>query len=195
ANHPAGARAFEHGGEFHTPPGKGAAYVATGAIGLACLLSLIGFVKFTSEAAAVHEEHAGVIHQGGHEHGKEPSKKDKEKQAKKRAAAHSDLQDFEERWSGRMRPDWAVVRPASLGDSDKGTVLQLGYHIDHLTAAMFLMVTFVATLIHVSSIGYMGEEVQSVVEDHQVHTEESHLRRRRPCGRLSQLMALVCFSI
>src|SRR5262249_12500535 len=122
ANHPAGARAFEHGGEFHTPPGKGAAYVATGAIGLACLLSLIGFVKFTSEAAAVHEEHAGVIHQGGHEHGKEPSKKDKEKQAKKRAAAHSDLQDFEERWSGRMRPDWAVVRPASLGDSDKGTV-------------------------------------------------------------------------
>ena len=34
------------------------------------------------------------------------------------------------------------------------TVLTLGYRIDSLAAVMFMMVTFIATMIHIFSIGY-----------------------------------------
>src|SRR5262249_7479630 len=76
-----------------------------------------------------------------------------------------------------------------------GTVLQLGYAIDSLAALMFVMVTFVATLIHVFSIGYMGDEAQGEVEDHQVHTARGHLRRRGRFGRFFMYLSLFCFSM
>ena len=46
--------------------------------------------------------------------------------------------------------------------------LKVGYKIDALNAVMFVMVTFIATLIHIFSIGYMADETQTIVEDHQV---------------------------
>jgi NADH:ubiquinone oxidoreductase subunit 5 (subunit L)/multisubunit Na+/H+ antiporter MnhA subunit len=114
-------------------PGRGGAYLATGAMALAFLLSLIGFIQYTS--AQDHEQEV-------------------------------------EGWAGHL--DWAQIIPpstdAGYAPLGRASVLQLGYRIDSLTAVMFLMVTLVATLIHLFSIGYMGEEVQPVVEDHQVHT-------------------------
>ena len=55
--------------------------------------------------------------------------------------------------------------------------------------------TFIATLIHLFSIGYMGEELQPIVEDHQVHTDDGHLHRRGRFGRFFLFLSLFCFSM
>src|SRR5438270_6259431 len=60
---------------------------------------------------------------------------------------------------------------------------------------MFLMVTFIATLIHIFSMGYMAEELQPIVEDHQVHGEHGHLHRRGRYGRFFLYLSLFCFSM
>src|SRR5213075_2983152 len=59
----------------------------------------------------------------------------------------------------------------------------------------FVMVTFIASLIHLFSIGYMSDELKPVVEDHQVHTEEGHLHRRGRFGRFFMFLSLFCFSM
>ena len=51
---------------------------------------------------------------------------------------------------------------------DRRLTLEVGYRIDHLTAVMFAMVTFVATLIFIFSLGYMSDETEETVEDHEV---------------------------
>src|SRR5205823_1807224 len=71
----------------------------------------------------------------------------------------------------------------------------VGFRIDSLAALMFVMVTFVATLIHIFSIGYMGDELKPVVEDHVVHTGHGHLHRRGRFGRFFLFMSLFCFSM
>jgi NADH-quinone oxidoreductase subunit L len=97
------------------------------------------------------------------------------------------------RWEGRIT--WAHIGPSAEDDPAPGTMLQLGYRIDSLTAIMFLMVTLIATLIHLFSIGYMSDEVAPVVEDHQVHTRHGHLHRRGRFGRFFLFMSLFCFSM
>jgi NADH-quinone oxidoreductase subunit L len=76
-----------------------------------------------------------------------------------------------------------------------GTVLWLGFRIDMLSALMFVMVTFIATLIHIFSIGYMAEELSEHVADHHVHTAEGHLHRRGRFGRFFLFLSLFCFSM
>jgi NADH-quinone oxidoreductase subunit L len=166
-------------------PVRAGAYVATGAIGLAFVLSLIGFVWFSQDYAALHQEHHAE-HAAATDHGEAA------------AAGHDQDADklreqFESRWKGSV--SWAWVSPGGISDSGRGTLLTLGYRIDHLTATMFLMVTFIAWLIHIFSIGYMGDELQPIVEDHQVHTEHGHLHRRGRFGRFFLFLSLFCFSM
>src|SRR5439155_24695710 len=81
--------------------------------------------------------------------------------------------DFEERWSGRVT--WASLSYRDIGpnqrprhhvkDVESGTALEIGYRIDHLSAIMFVMVSFIASLIHLFSIGYMSEELDRTVTD------------------------------
>src|SRR6202008_4736771 len=59
----------------------------------------------------------------------------------------------------------------------------------------FLMVSFIATLIHLFSMGYMHDEVGPVVADHQVHTDHGHWQRRGRYGRFFMFWALFCFSM
>ena len=73
--------------------------------------------------------------------------------------------------------------------------MQLGYRIDNLTTIMFLMVTLISTLIFLFSIGYMGEELNLTVTDHQVHTDHGHLHRRGRFGRFFLFLSLFCFSM
>jgi NADH-quinone oxidoreductase subunit L len=155
-------------------PQKWPAYVATGAMALAFAVSVVGYAMFKADQAHEAVPKAGEL---AGEEGKG--------EAKPEGAAEHD------RWSDRTSWAWlgykAETRPASK--------LQLGYRIDNLTAVMFLMVTFIATLIHVFSIGYMGDELQPMVEDHQVHTAEGHLRRRGRFGRFFLFLSLFCFSM
>src|SRR5439155_12113554 len=102
-----------------------------------------------------------------------------------------------------------MIKPKS--DPRAAIELQLGYRIDHLSALMFVMVTFVATLIHVFSAGYMAEELSVRVTDHQVHGEfhhavgaghddpvhpqVEHYQRRGRYSRFFMYLSLFCFSM
>ena len=83
--------------------------------------------------------------------------------------------------------DWASIThfasKAKQQDPERSSTLKIGYYIDHLSAIMFVMVTFIATLIHLFSIGYMSDELQQTVEDHQVHSDHGHFHRRGRFGR------------
>jgi NADH-quinone oxidoreductase subunit L len=94
--------------------------------------------------------------------------------------------NLEERWAEATT--WARV---GSSDADRpAVVLKLGYRIDHLTAVMFAMVTFVSTMIFVFSLGYMADETEEVHEDH-----EAHVHRPGRFGRFFLFLSLFCFSM
>src|SRR5262249_55620041 len=159
------------------------AYIATGAMSLAFVLSFIGYVLFLQSeshgpghASEAHASHAGPTAQG---HGAEGE--DSPASAAARAA---------DAWTGSIT--WASLRGLA---GQPAIDLKLGYRIDSLTAIMFLMVTFIASVIHLFSIGYMADELQPMVEDHQVHTADGHFRRRGRFGRFFLFLSLFCFSM
>ncbi len=126
---------------------------------------------------------------------KEAKHRRQEKEVREKLhAAEATIASLEGRWAARF--DWLRIAPSGIADGQRGTVLQLGFRIDSLAALMFVMVTLVGTLIHVFSVGYMGEELNEEVEDHQVHGEHGHHHRRR--GRFARFfmyMSLFCFSM
>jgi NADH-quinone oxidoreductase subunit L len=85
------------------------------------------------------------------------------------------------------------------------SALEVGYKIDSLAAVMFAMVTVVSTLIFVFSIGYMKDEAEEKVEDHEVDRqrpptavgghEARHFHRRGRFGRFFLYLSLFCFSM
>jgi NADH:ubiquinone oxidoreductase subunit 5 (subunit L)/multisubunit Na+/H+ antiporter MnhA subunit len=120
------------------------AYIATGAIVLAFVLSVIGFVTyfgFSAEGVFAHYavSQAGVG--GGNEHAAEGHA----------APAHK----VPLAWKDHF--DW-VSLGGGIGQDGKSVpdlTIRLGVYIDNLAVIMFLMVTFVASLIHIYSMGYM----------------------------------------
>jgi len=261
-------------------PGRVAAYVATGAIGLAFVLSFTGFVIYASGYSA-HEAEVLKIedqiiklrdkrHHAEDEresldqavddlnmkrsgtgnkveevdklqkelHQKEQKLEELEENVKALAKStevkEADLAKLKDKWAGRLT--WAGVYPnteqmralegqiAKLGEpgakddpkvaktirdriiekteelqrlrkTQPGTLLTLGFRIDMLSALMFVMVTLIATLIHVFSMGYMADELGEHVADHQVHTPDGHLHRRGRYGRFFLYLSLFCFSM
>jgi NADH-quinone oxidoreductase subunit L len=166
-------------------PVRTGAYLATAAIAGAFVLCLIGSIQYLSEYSRHHSSlgHGATAHEvGGQAH------------EAKSASGHEGL---DARWKATWV--WAHLSPRGFNPPEAGdpdaTRLELGYHIDHLSVAMFLMVTFIATLIHVFSIGYMAEELQPVVVDHHVHGEHGHLHRRGRFGRFFLFLSLFCFSM
>jgi proton-translocating NADH-quinone oxidoreductase chain L len=121
------------------------AYIATGAIFLSFILSFIGFVNYfgftvpwsdTESHAEAHEEREALHGLAGRE----------ARQPAERFA-------YQAAWislGGLPASEGAPARPA--------LVVPLGVSIDNLSAIMFLMVTFIATLIHIYSIGYMHDD-------------------------------------
>jgi NADH-quinone oxidoreductase subunit L len=177
--------------------GRGAAYVATAAIGVACLFSVAGLAILVGTSAADERERARLEEEIQDLQKKHDKAADPVRQAEllgESAARSARLTQLQDKWEGRL--DWLRLSPAGVGDPDRGTVLQLGFRIDTLTALMFVMVTFVATLVHIFSIGYMGEELHRPVEDHQVHGEHGeHYKRRGRFGRFFLYLSLFCFSM
>jgi proton-translocating NADH-quinone oxidoreductase chain L len=129
------------------------AYIATGAIAFSCLLSLIGFLYYTWESNFFShgtESHAGAAeHQGADESGQTGPGEGE--------THHKPLV-----WSDSF--NWVVMGgaavPARPGGPATGPelVVPLGIAIDNLGVIMFVMVTFVATLIHIYSMGYMHDD-------------------------------------
>ena len=73
--------------------------------------------------------------------------------------------------------------------------LSIGYYIDALTLAMFCMVTFVASCIHVYSSGYMHEELHDVTDPLVPLADGRPLVRHGRYCRFYQYMSLFCFSM
>jgi NADH-quinone oxidoreductase subunit L len=173
-------------------PGRVPAFIALAAIAGAFLCSITGAVNFFAEQPKHHSNveaaedlERDIRKAEGREQREELEKSLKEKQ--------NELKAFDFRWSGSF--DWLRVRPMTAADSGSGTALSVGFRIDNLNAVMFVMVTFVASLIHLFSIGYMSEELEPTVEDHHVHTEDGHLHRRGRFGRFFLFLSLFCFSM
>ena len=116
------------------------AYLATGAIGLSCVLALIGFVDYSIESHF-------------YSHPAEPAASAAEHGA---AAEHAEAEHAHGKpllWSGSF--DWVVLGGTG---TQPALAVPLGIAVDNLTVVMFLMVTFIATLIHIYSMGYMHDD-------------------------------------
>lgn len=75
-------------------------------------------------------------------------------------------------------------------------VLSLDYYIDSLTLVMFVMVTLIATCIHVFAIGYMSDELTEDHVDHEVHLASGkHLHRPGRFYTFFSYMSLFSFSM
>lgn len=80
----------------------------------------------------------------------------------------------------------------SFGDLTIG----LEYYIDSLTLAMFMMVTLIASCIHVFAIGYMSDELTDDHEDHEVHLPSGkHFHRPGRFYRFFAYLSLFSFSM
>jgi NADH-quinone oxidoreductase subunit L len=173
-------------------PGRLPAFLALGAIAAAFLLSATGAVRYFADHAD-HEQRVERLEELERKLHRTEAEEERAALEKDVEAERGNVAGFETRWAGTY--DWLHIRPMTAADIDSGTVLSVGYRIDNLNAVMFVMVTFIASLIHLFSVGYMSEELQPVVEDHNVHTEDGHLHRRGRFGRFFLFLSLFCFSM
>jgi NADH-quinone oxidoreductase subunit L len=197
----------EHG--EHAPPahrsGRLPAYLATAAIGLGFVCSLTGFILFSTEQGTFEKERLALEKEIAGLQTKIAATADEKVKDELEQQLEADEErlanEIDARWEAARQAkwnghfDWIRIWPAETNDRERGTILQLGYHIDSLSAIMFVMVTFIATLIHIFSMGYMADELQPIVADHQVHTAEGHLHRRGRFGRFFMYLSLFCFSM
>lgn len=176
--------------------GRGPAYVGVAAIVGAFFLSFSGACLYLGEHAAYEDNQAQLITKFNELPG-EHSKKATDEQKVERKTLGDEISNseanFKYRWSGKAI--WASVQPERTNDKQHGTTLYVGFRIDSLSAVMFVMVTFVASLIHLFSAGYMSDELNLVVEDHEVHAEDGHYKRRGRFGRFFLFLSLFCFSM
>ncbi len=161
--------------------GHAAGYVATGAIGASLLLSLVALFAWlghyppqpphhAQQAAAQHTAAEPADSPGGEE-----------------TAPHS---------AGAQR----ASKPALSGQwytlCRFGSLrLTIGYYIDALTLAMFVMVTLISTCIHVYSFGYMHEELDDVRDPLVTLANGRTLVRPGRFHRFYQYLSLFCFSM
>jgi proton-translocating NADH-quinone oxidoreductase chain L len=128
------------------------AWIATAAIGTSCALSLVGL------AAALPGLLSGPPHHAAED--AEATVGEHAEAAEVEATGHGGFA-----WTGQM--NWVLigrgmtVRPETVPEPTNLTpalAIPLGIHIDGLAVIMFAMVTFIATLIHVYSMGYMADD-------------------------------------
>ncbi len=176
--------------------GRNAAWVATAAIVTSLLLSLAAFGTWLAAhpvTAVAHGSHAAEV--DGHAtdtHAAEAAHVD-----------HGDHGDHDGHASPSDHHDGhhaATVPAAYAGDwytlYQGGSLrLSIGWYIDALTVLMFVVVTFIATCIHIYASGYMHDELHDVT-DHEVHLADgSHLHRPGRFPRFFQALSLFCFSM
>lgn len=154
--------------------GKGAAYVACGAIITAFVLSAIALFGWLGEHPLSAKQHNAATERG------ELAKSSAEGVAPTEEPAAPPAY-----YSG----DWySLVEVGKLK-------ITIGWYIDALTVAMFCMVTLIASCIHVYATGYMHDELHDVT-DHEVHLSDGHhLVRPGRFHQFFQYLSLFCFSM
>jgi len=127
------------------------AYLATGAIASSLVLSLVGFVAYFVASGGMpapdHEHHEAAA--------TEPLEIDSiGEEVHAESEAHHDKPHGAETvaWTGSWT--WTSLG-SSLGGDGEPLEVSLGIYVDNLTVIMCLMVSFIATLIHIYSMSYM----------------------------------------
>ncbi len=205
------------GGYWSTRLSKAAAYLAVGCIGGGFVCSVIAFSMWGGATHwAALEDHAGAHGSSGvagEVHAADDAKDDAGHASdagkhgdKKHAAGHATAEHHgEEHHTADAHHDndahhepvkttfsGTFYSLATFGDLE----LSIDYYIDSLTLVMFLMVTLIATCIHVFAIGYMSDELTEDYVDHQVHTSDGgHFHRPGRFYRFFSYMSLFCFSM
>ncbi|MFQ3651423.1 MAG: proton-conducting transporter membrane subunit, partial [Gemmataceae bacterium] len=93
------------------------------------------------------------------------------------------------RWSGTLTT-LVHLYPTQSDNPTLGTTLRFGYTIDSLTGLMFVMITFIGTLIHLYSIVYMREELPQPSEPDPYDPSQPQLPSR--FSRFYMYLALFC---
>ncbi len=192
--------------------GKGGAfagYVATGAIIVSCVLSLVALKLWLNDhpvlAAGPHAEasHDAALNDdhADHEHG------DHDHADHDHAGAHAPDDghaggDPGATHGGAHEHDGPHTGPAPAITGDWYTLahfgplrLTIGYYVDALTVAMFCMVTLIASCIHVYATGYMHDELHDYTDHEVTLADGSHLTRPGRYHRFFQALSLFCFAM
>jgi NADH:ubiquinone oxidoreductase subunit 5 (subunit L)/multisubunit Na+/H+ antiporter MnhA subunit len=160
-----------------------AGHVATGAIVIGLVLSLTSLVIW-SQKTELPPHHGHAAADGAHS--KDSHSKDSHSKDSHSPGAHKE-EPYEKPY---LAGDWYEVSPPGM--SQKITV---GYYIDALTIAMFVVVTLIASCIHFYSMGYMHEELHDVTDHEVTLADGHHLHRPGRYYRFFQYMSLFCFSM
>ena len=177
------------------PHGRNAAWVATAAIGTSFVLSLTAFVVWLGVHPVVpvhHGDHGGshaslfpggtahAAEEGDAAHGTEPPANAHDTHADTHGEAHV---------PAAYAGDWYTLY-------DGGRLkLSIGWYIDSLTILMFVLVTLIATCIHIYASGYMHDELHDVTDHEMTLTDGHHLHRPGRFPRFFQALSLFCFSM
>jgi len=141
------------------------AYIATAAIAASFVLSLVGFVSyffFTAEGVFEHhgegaQSHAGASAEPGRDAGADGSHAAEGGAPSGAGGGHARVMPpAAKAW--KFSIPWASVGSTLGNHADEALEIPIGVHIDNVAVIMFLMVTFIATLIHIYSMGYMHDD-------------------------------------
>jgi len=126
------------------------AIIATAAIGTSFALSVVGFVSYLNAAPEMlrQAEHHGSAEEPAH-----PAEADAHPTPSS-AERHGGPVAF----TGRFT--WVAIGAGLGAQGVKTPALEIPIevYVDNLSAIMFVMVTFIATLVHIYSMGYMSED-------------------------------------
>ena len=194
------------GGYWGTRKSKTAAYLAIGCIGAGFVLSTIAFFRWNAEMDAfghgeASEEHhaaATVADFSGQaaiadEH---PAEHTEHGEGKLATDAHADEHAAHDAHHAEHKSIAAlsgtIYSLGKFGDLE----VSIDYYIDSLTILMFMMVTLIATCIHIFAIGYMSDELTEEYVDHHAHTSDGkHVHRPGRFYRFFSYFSLFCFSM
>ena len=172
------------------PHGRNAAWVATAAIATSFVLSLVAFGVWVGNHPVTAAHHGGS-HGAAADHAAETHGVAAGHVAAGHVAAGHEAAGHEAASHGpaAYSGDWyTLYHGGSL-------TLSIGWYIDALTVLMFVVVTLIATCIHVYASGYMHDELHDVT-DHEVHLSDGgHLHRPGRFPRFFQALSLFCFSM
>ena len=171
--------------------GRNAAWVATAAIVTSLVLSLAAFVTWLGShpvTAAHHGGDHGAAHAGDHA------------AADGHVAGHANDGHGGHAGHGGADGHAAAAPIAYAGDwytlyQGGSLKLSIGWYVDALTVLMFVVVTFIATCIHVYASGYMHDELHDVTDHEVTLADGHHLHRPGRFPRFFQALSLFCFSM
>ena len=182
--------------------GKNAAWVATAAIVISLVLSLVAASQwFTAhpvksvEHGGDHGEHA-VVTTSSSLFAAEADERDGHGQA----VSHGDEDrpiDSQHHVSGHVERSQVQALAGDWYTLYQGGNLKLsiGWYVDALTVLMFVVVTFIASCIHVYATGYMHDELHDVTDHEVTLGSGEHLLRPGRFPRFFQALSLFCFSM